>query len=86
MTGNKPQVFSGVTPVQFAKLIEKGKAAGIEISGNSGQAGKLGIEVAWNYSEDTQQLELTCLRAPFFVSADDVNAKLRTMVSEALAS
>lgn len=86
MSENKTQIFSGVTPAQFARLVEKGHAAGIEITGNSGQASKLGIEVAWNYSEDTQQLELTCLRAPFFVSADDVNAKLRTMVGEALAS
>jgi hypothetical protein len=86
MTEIKTQVFSGVTPAQFARLVEKGKAAGIAISGSSGRASKLGVEVCWNYSEDTHQLELTCLHAPFFVSADDVNAKLRTLVSEALAS
>ena len=86
ITENKTQVFSGVTPANFARLVEKVNAAGIEISGNSGQASKMGVEVAWNYSEETQQLELTCLHAPFFVSADDVNTKLRTLVGEALAS
>lgn len=87
MTENKTtQVFSGVTPAQYTKLVQKVSAAGVAISGNSGRASKMGIEVAWNYSADNQQLELTCLHAPFFLGADDVNAKLRTMVNEALAS
>jgi hypothetical protein len=85
MTEDNVQVFSGVTPAQFARLVEKVNAAGIEISGNCGQASKMGVEVAWNYSEDRQQLELTCLHAPFFVSAEDVNMRLRTLVNEVLA-
>jgi len=86
VTESKTQVFSGVSPAQYAKLVEKVNAAGIEISGNSGQASRMGVEVAWNYSAETQQLELTCLHAPVFVSADVVNTRLRTMVNEALAS
>lgn len=86
MENSKSQVFSGVTADQFQKLIEQANAAGMEIAGNSGRASKMGIEIEWKYSEERQQLELTCLQTPFFVSADKVNAKLREMVSRAFAS
>lgn len=86
MAENKSQIFSGITPAQFAVLVEKVKTAGMEISGNSGRASKMGVEVAWNYSPDTQQLELTCLHAPFFLSVEDVNARLRNAVNQALIS
>lgn len=86
MTESKTQVFSGVTPAHYARLVENVKAAGIEISGSSGCASKMGVEVAWRYSEASQQLELTCLHTPFFVNTDDVNGKLRDLVNETLIS
>ncbi|HEY2471304.1 MAG TPA: hypothetical protein VGI45_26155 [Terracidiphilus sp.] len=86
MTENKTQIFSGIAPAQYAKLVEKVNAAGIAISGPSGQASKMGVEVAWNYSEEKQQLELTCLRVPFFVSTEEINSKLSNLVNEALGS
>ena len=85
MSDSKSQVFSGVAPAQFAKLVQKANAAGMDISGNSGRARKMGIEVSWEYSEPEQKLVLTCLHAPFFMSVNDVNLRLRDMVSEALA-
>ena len=84
METSAPQVFAPVTPEQFAKLIAKAQTAGISISGNSGIASELGVEVAWNYEPDKQELSLQCLKAPFFVSSDDVNAKLRALVKETL--
>jgi len=86
MTCSSPQQFSGITPAQYATLIEKAKAAGIDISGNSGRAGKMGVEVEWNYSSDKQELVLTCLRAPFFMSPGAINTKLHALVSEALTA
>jgi hypothetical protein len=85
MEENKSQVFSGITAAKFQKLIEMANAAGVDITGNSGRANKMGIEIEWNYSEQEQQLELTCLHTPFFVSMDSVNTKLRDMVNQALA-
>ncbi len=79
-----PQVFTGVTPAQYAILLEKAQAAGLSLSGNSGSVSKFGVEVAWNYSPETQELTLQCLRTPFFVSAAEVNARLKTLVTEAL--
>jgi hypothetical protein len=85
VTGYAPQVFSGVSPAQYAKLMQKANAAGVPMSGNNGRASRMGVEVEWNYSEEKQELVLTCLSAPFFVSAHDVNAKLQALVRETLS-
>ncbi len=85
MESSIPQIFSPVTPEQFAKLIAKAQAAGIFLSGNSGTASELGVEVAWNYSPDQQKLTLQCLKTPFFVSAEEVDAKLKSLVKDSLA-
>jgi hypothetical protein len=82
MTASAAQVFGDVTPVQYARLVAKAKAAGIELSGNSGTASKYGVEVAWNYAPETLELTLQCLKTPFFVSAADVNAKIQALVKE----
>ena len=80
-----PQVFSGITPEQYTVLTAKAKTAGIDLNGNSGTASKFGVEVAWNYVPEKQELTLQCLRTPFFVSADDVDVKLRALVNQTLA-
>ena len=84
MAASTPQVFTGITPAQYAKLTEKAKAAGMAMNGNNGRASRMGVEVEWNYSEEKQELVLICLKTPFFVSAQDVNAKLHALVNEAL--
>ena len=82
MAHSEPQVFSNITPEQYAVLTQKARASGIELNGNSGTAAQFGVEVAWNYAPDAQQLTLQCLRAPFFVSEAEVNAKLQSLVKE----
>jgi hypothetical protein len=84
MAASTPQVFSGITPVKYAALMEKANTAGVAMSGNSGRATKMGVEVEWNYSEEKQELVLTCHRTPFFVSAEDINSRLRELVNQAL--
>jgi hypothetical protein len=84
MTQGAPQVFSGITPDQYAKLTAKAEGAGITLGGNSGTASKFGVEVAWNYSPETQELTLQCLRTPIFVKPDAVNAKIQALVKETL--
>lgn len=66
--------------------MDKAKAAGVDMSGNIGRASKMGVEVEWSYSSENSELLLTCLRAPFFVSPDAINAKLHALVSEALTA
>ena len=83
---NAPQLFQNISPAHFAVLQQKAGAAGIPISGNSGSASKMGVEVAWNYSPDSQQLSLQCLKTPFFISVSDVNQKIHALVTETLAT
>ena len=78
------QVFSGISPAQFATLQVKAKAAGIDLGSNSGTASKFGVEVSWNYSPESQQLTLQCLSTPFFVKPEEVNAKIQALVKESL--
>lgn len=86
MSTSAPLVFSSVSPAQFTRLVQLAQESGIPISGNSGSAAKLGVEVSWNYSPDTQQLTLECLRAPFFLSHADVESRLRNLVQQSLAN
>ena len=86
MSPNAPLVFNGVSPEQFAQLTAKAAASGMAIAGNSGSASRLGVEVAWNYAPDTQQLTLQCLKTPFFVSAADIESRLRSLVEQTLSA
>ena len=85
MAAGAPQVFTGVTPEQYARLVEKAKGAGIELNGNSGTASKFGVEIAWNYVPGTQELTLQCLNAPFFMTTADVDARIQKLVRESAA-
>lgn len=85
MAESAPQIFKNVTPDRYTLLVEKAKGAGIDLNGHSGKASKFGVEVAWNYAPEAQELTLHCVKAPFFMSTADVNAKIRNLVGEALA-
>jgi hypothetical protein len=85
MAPSAPLVFKGVTPDQFARLVEKAKGAGIDISGNTGSASKFGLEIAWNYAPSSQELTLQCLKTPFFMSTSDVDTKIHALVQQSLA-
>jgi hypothetical protein len=84
MAQSAPQVFSGITPTQYASLLLKAQANGLDLTGNNGTASKFGVEMAWNYSPNTEELTFECLRTPFFVKPDEVNAKIRTLVKETM--
>ena len=84
MSQTEPQVFNGITPQQFAKLVEKAKTAGIDLAGNGGTASQFGVEIAWSYAADKQELTLHCLHTPFFIKPEEVNAKIQALVNESL--
>ncbi len=85
MGQSEPQTFQSITPEQFARMVAKARAAGIDLNGNSGTASKMGVEVTWNYVPDSQELKIQCLKAPFFMSTRDVDARIKSMVTESLA-
>lgn len=80
----EPQVFSNVSPEQYATLVQKASGAGIDMSGNSGTASKFGVEVSWSYLPDKQELTLQCLNTPFFMSAEDINERLHALVKSSI--
>jgi transcription initiation factor TFIID subunit TAF12 len=86
MSTSMPQIFDNVTPQQFEQLAAKAQSAGIAIAGDTGTASKMGVEVTWNYSAQTQQLTLTCLKAPFFIGVHQVNEQIRSLVTQTLAA
>jgi hypothetical protein len=85
MAPSAPQTFKGISLDKYALLTEKAKGAGIEMEGNSGTATKFGVEMQWTYSPETLELSLQCLKHPFFVSAKDVDTKIRNLVNQTLA-
>lgn len=85
MAASKPHVFKNVTPEKYELLIERARGAGIEMQDNSGSASKFGVEIAWHYAPDTQELTLQCMKAPFFMSASEVDSKIESLVGQVLA-
>jgi hypothetical protein len=82
MAPSAPQIFKGISPAQYERLVAKAETAGIALNGNSGTASKYGVEISWNYQPEIQELSLQCLKTPFFVNAADVNSKIQTLVKE----
>jgi len=86
MNSSAPLTFKGITPGQYAVLVDKANAAGLALNGNSGTASRLGVEVAWSYTPESGLLSIQCLRAPFFMKAEDVNAKIEAVIRSAIAA
>jgi hypothetical protein len=85
MAASPPQVFHNVSPENYATLVEKANQAGIQLTGNAGKASQYGVEVEWNYSPEDRELSIQVLTAPFFMSADTINARIKKMVEETAA-
>ena len=79
------QLFDNITPDQFAKLCVQAQSSGIPISGDSGTAEKMGIEVTWNYDPELKRLTIQCTHVPFFVSCNDVNTRISSLINQTLA-
>jgi hypothetical protein len=85
METSAPQVFAGITRAQYEILVEKIKAAGFDVTGDSGTATKYGVEIAWNYSPATLELSFQCLHVPMFMTVASIDARIQALVHEALA-
>ena len=86
MQPSQPQIFSKVSPDQYATLIRNANASGFSLAGNSGAASNFGMEVSWNYSPESRELAIQCLSATLFLKPEAVNAKIKTLVEEVVRS
>jgi hypothetical protein len=80
-----PQVFEGVTPEQYARLVDKARDAGIDLQGYTGTASKFGVEVAWDYEPVIQKLTIQTVKTPFFMNPSDIDARIQSLVRASLA-
>jgi hypothetical protein len=78
-------VFDKISEEQYGKMAAKAREAGVAIEGASGRASKMGVQIGWNYAASEQRLTLQCLGKPFYMSMDEVTARLRKLVQESLA-
>lgn len=77
-----PQIFENVAPAAWSCLQNAvAEKLGIAVSGDSGQASKLGVTIGWSYDRVAQRLSLTCLDKPFIVSCDYVNGQIGEAVN-----
>ncbi len=77
-----PQIFDNVS-AQAWDCLQRAVAdkLGVAVSGDGGQASKMGVTIGWNYDAANQRLTLTCLNKPFIVSCDYVNGQIADAVN-----
>lgn len=75
--------FNSITPEHFARIqAEVDREAGLELSGNSGEASVSGFTFLWNYNPESQDLTLQCTKKPWAIPAAMVQHKLQELVAE----
>jgi hypothetical protein len=77
-----PQIFDNVSPEAWSCLQRAvGEKLSMAVSGDTGQAGKMGVTIGWSYDAAAGRLTLTCLEKPFIVSCDYVNGQIADAVN-----
>lgn len=78
------QDFDNVSPSVWACLVQKAAGYGITIDNNSGEAGKAGFTVMWDYDPDAQTIRLQCVDHPFWVPCSLINGKIHDLMNSCL--
>ena len=68
-----------MTEQEFAEVVEKVRAQGIELTGREGMIEKAGVTARWGY--DGAVLTVDVLEKPFFLSREAVEEKLRAALT-----
>ncbi len=77
-----PQIFENVSAAGWSCLqAAVAEKLGIAVSGDQGEAGKMGVTIGWDYDAAGQRLTLTCRKKPFIVSCDYVNGQIAEAVN-----
>lgn len=83
MSGSR-LTFRGITRAVFARLRKMATQNGIPITHPAGEAVKDGIRIRWNYDPDREQLEVECIKTPFWIDAARVNQRLSLEIQATL--
>jgi hypothetical protein len=84
MSGSSKLTFGGITRSLFNRLRQKASKIGIHVVGPSGEAVKDGVRIQWNYDANSEQLEVQCIRAPFWVDSARINHDLRREIESTI--
>src|ERR1700740_2749742 len=84
MSGSPKLTFRGITRSLFKRLCKKASKSGIHVVGPTGEAAKDGVKIQWNYDAVSEQLEVQCISAPFWIDAARINHDLRREIESTL--
>jgi len=84
MSGGPKLIFRGITRVLFNHLRKKASKMGIHVVGSTGEAAKDGVRIQWNYDATSEQLEVRCIRAPFWADSARIHDDLRREIESTL--
>lgn len=64
---------------QFASVVQRASAQGIQLDGRAGVISKMGVKARWDY--DGTMLTVEVLEKPFFLSREAVEDRVRAALS-----
>ena len=70
-----------MTEAEFAAVVAKAKAQGIELTGREGLIEKAGVKARWGF--DGAAFTVDVLEKPFFVTKEVVEEKLKQALAQA---
>jgi hypothetical protein len=86
VSGSSKLTFRGITRTIFTRLCKKASKTGIHVVGPTGEAVKDGVKLRWHYDVTSEQLEVQCIRAPFWIDSARINNDLRREIEATLDS
>jgi len=84
MAACPPLVFDGVSPEAWEGMKADAAREGIALTADAGTLSKAGFTIAWTYNAGDRSLTVTCLKAPFFLKCEAINAKIRDLIGKRL--
>ena len=83
---SKRAFYTGVTPEVYNELKSKLQSMGLSLQGNNGRINEKGVKANYNYSPETQSLEIDELSVGFpasmMISADNLVQRMNQMIEQ----
>jgi hypothetical protein len=76
-------LYAGVDASKWASVKEAvGRAYGMTIDSERGEAAKRGFTLKWTYDPSGQTLQIQCSKKPFIVPCSKVNDRIKQLADE----
>jgi hypothetical protein len=75
--------YTGIGASEWTRVQDAvGRAYGIAIDSDRGEASQRGFTLTWTYDPSGQTLQIQCSKKPFFVPCAKVNDRIKHMAEE----